>query len=89
MRGSSGLPGAADTIIRVNRTDDYATLRVEKQKDSEDGQELQLRSQVVNIPPEPDSMTSRCSLVMVPDVDEADAAPRCGHLADELARGAW
>lgn len=51
LRGSSGLPGATDTIIKLTRNDNRATLLVEKQKDAEDGQEIHLRAELVDLPP--------------------------------------
>ena len=65
LRGSSGLPGAADTIIRASRTDNRVTLLVEKQKDIEDGQETHLQAQVVNLPRIAGSLKPRSSLVLV------------------------
>jgi AAA domain len=66
LRGSSGLPGAADTIIRASRTDYRVTLLIEKQKDIEDGQEINLKAQVVNLPRIAGSLKPRSSLVLVP-----------------------
>ena len=63
LRGSSGLPGATDAIIRVSRTDDRATLSVEKQKDAEDGQKIHLRAQIVSLPPANGSVQPRSSLI--------------------------
>jgi hypothetical protein len=75
LRGSSGLPGATDTILRLTRSDDTVTLQVEKQKDHDDDQKLQLRSRVVDLPPAPGSLKPRSSLVLVPNSD----APEQGH----------
>ena len=72
LRGSSGLPGAADTIIRVSRTDSRVTLLIEKQKDVEDGQEINLQAQVVDLPLIAGSLKPRSSLVLVPDEQGAD-----------------
>ena len=84
MRGSSGLPGAADTIIRVSRTDDRIALLVEKQKDAEDGQEIRLRAQVVNLLTATGGVKPRSSLVLAVD-DEAPTKPRPNLTTTEKA----
>jgi hypothetical protein len=76
LRGSTGLPGAADTIIRVNRSDeDRLTLMVEKQKDGEQEQEFNLRAQSVTLGATNGSEL-RSSLVLVPDDNPAPKAKR-------------
>jgi AAA domain-containing protein len=74
LRGSSGLPGAADTVLRLTRDGHSVTLQVEKQKDHDAEQTLRLRSQVIDLPLLPGSLKSRTSLVLVQD--EADAPVR-------------
>ena len=71
MRGSTGLPGACDTILRVTRAGDHVTLKVEKQKD---GCEPSFRLRAVKVPlaGAEDSLKPRSSLVMVPVEGEAE-----------------
>ena len=68
MRGSTGLPAAADTSIRVTRNGNTATVLLEKQKDAPDGQEIYLQASVVTLPsPATASIPKpRTSLVLVP-----------------------
>ena len=68
MRGSTGLPGACDTILRATReaTSSRSLLLVEKQKDGEDGQELNLIAVVTDLPPA-ENGKPRSSLVLVAD----------------------
>ena len=68
-RGSSGIPGAADTLVRVSRTSDTAVLRVEKQKDAENGEDVHLRAQVVTLPPVDGCIAFRTSLILILDAD--------------------
>jgi hypothetical protein len=76
MRGSTGLPGGTDTILRMTRdgTGERGTLLVEKQKDGEDGQEHRVISQVIDLPPSPGSLKPRSSLVLA-----ASEAPSGQH----------
>jgi hypothetical protein len=67
LRGSSGLPGATDAIVRITRTDDRATLVVEKQKDAEDGQEIRLRAQIVSLPLVNGTVQPHSSLILTAD----------------------
>ncbi len=48
-RGWSGLAGAADAILTVNRRGDARALKVTKQKDGQDGGEFGFRLQVVAV----------------------------------------
>ena len=66
MRGSTGLPGAADTSIRVTRDDGRATVLLEKQKDAPDGLELNLQASVIALPSPAGILKPRTSLVLVP-----------------------
>jgi hypothetical protein len=43
LRGSSVLAGALDTVLRLDGSDGYLTLRVEKQKYRADGEQLRYR----------------------------------------------
>jgi AAA domain len=74
MRGSSGLPGGSDTILRMIRdgNSERATLLVEKQKDGEDGQKHHVISQVIELPLSPGSLKPDSSLVLVADEGAAD-----------------
>jgi hypothetical protein len=92
LRGSSGLPGAADTIFRVNRIESCASLSVEKQKDAEDGQEVYLRARVIKLPPiDPETLECRAtSLVLVADSTKgakaAELTPRERRAREILVR---
>lgn len=48
-RGSTALPGAVDTLIRVDRADLSVTLTVEKQKDDDEGEPIILEAQKVDL----------------------------------------
>ncbi|HJU20603.1 MAG TPA: AAA family ATPase [Stellaceae bacterium] len=73
MRGSSDLPGSADTIIRATRPEGgmIVELLVEKQKDGEDRMQFCLQAEKIDLPPAAGSLKPRSSLVLV----EADAKP--------------
>lgn len=70
MRGSTGLPGASDTILRQTRdgTSNRCMLLVEKQKDGEDGQEHHIISKVIDLPPSANGKL-RNSLVLIENTD--------------------
>jgi AAA domain len=75
LRGSSGLPGAADTIIHAVRGGPAVTLQVKKQKNAEDGQRFFLQTQVVALPSA--GIKPRSSLVLVPcDHDPGSSRPQ-------------
>jgi hypothetical protein len=88
MRGSTGLPGASDTILRMTRDEDgnRALLLVEKQKDGEDGQEHHLISQGIVLPPGPNGKP-RNSLVLVPTGAPEAAARKPKKLQGDNAIG--
>jgi len=69
---SSGLPGAMDTVFRLTRNENRATLLVEKQKDAEDGQEVHLRAELVNVLAAKRHVAPRSSLVLVLDDTPSD-----------------
>jgi hypothetical protein len=46
-RGSSALKGAVDTEISIAKTDEYMTLKIDKQKDGEDGLQLNFKAKQV------------------------------------------
>ena|GEM_PF-1105412 len=46
-RGSSALPGAADTILSVEREEERLTITIQKQKDDEEGKPIILKAQKV------------------------------------------
>lgn len=47
MRGSTVLLGACDAVIRVDKTDTTVTLKTEKQKDAEQGDDIYMTMEVV------------------------------------------
>ena len=53
-RGSTALPGAADTLIRVERDELSVTLTVEKQKEDEEGEPIMLKAEKVDLGRAPD-----------------------------------
>jgi hypothetical protein len=86
LRGSTGLPGAADTVLRLKREGANVTLEVEKQKDHDGGQILRLRSKVVELSLIPGSLKPRSSLVLVSG--GSDAAAKSGEALSHLERTA-
>ena len=65
MRGSSGLPSAADTSLRLTRTDPNVEMLCEKQKDGEAGWTLHMKAEKVILPPREGSLKPRSSLVLI------------------------
>jgi hypothetical protein len=84
-RGSSSFPGAVDTMLKVKREEGRITLRVEKQKDDEDGFDVRLKAVGVRAPGAgPDDKPY--SLVVLDASD--DAAPKGGRKKEALPAGA-
>lgn len=54
MRGSSALPGAADTILRVSKTTQGLQVEVRKQKDGQDGIALLAQLETLDLGPDED-----------------------------------
>jgi hypothetical protein len=79
MRGSTGLPGAADTAIRATRNEGAVAILLEKQKDAPDGIQMHLQASLVTLPPPPGVTfpKPRTSLVLVPAQEQPQAhSPR-------------
>ena len=80
MRGSSALFGAADTVLKVTRSDDRLAVLVEKQKDDEGGQTYRLRTSKLELPPR-GGIAGRSSLVLLPDGEPPpDATDKRQHI---------
>lgn len=96
-RGSNSFLGAVDTMLRVSRSDDFLTLKVEKQKDDEDGFDIHLRKVGIR-EPDADPDSKPYSLVVVEaegpnPAAKADGLPDVAHqalkaLKEALAKGA-
>lgn len=74
-RGSTALPGGADTVIAVERAESILTITIEKQKDDEEGQPIILMAQKVALDggdPDGDGPTS---LVLVESEGTTPARP--------------
>lgn len=84
-RGSSSFNGALDTMLRVTREEDRVTVRVEKQKDGEDGFDLQLRAVGV-VSPAAGPDTKPYSLAIIDA--SGDPTPKKTRKAANLAPGA-
>jgi len=79
-RGSSALRGAADTMLRVTKTDGQRLrLTCDKQKDGEETLDLALRLEVV---PSPDPLVRSC--VLVEDTGGSPGAPELSATAAKL-----
>jgi hypothetical protein len=84
-RGSSSFPGAVDTMLKITRDEGRVTLRVEKQKDDEDGFDVALKAVGVKAPDAgPDDKPY--SLVILDAAD--DAVPRKGRRPGNLTPAA-
>ncbi len=76
MRGSSGLPSAADTSLRLTRTDPNVEMLCEKQKDGEAGWTLHMKVERVSLPAKEGSLKPRSSLVMIAGQPSEAKAPK-------------
>lgn len=83
-RGSIALPGAADCIIRVDRTEGGNTAKVEAAKDDADGQAIGFRLETVEIGVD-DEGNPRRTCIAVPS-DAPDAARMGAKLSPQQAR---
>jgi hypothetical protein len=87
MRGSTGLPGAMDTVFRVTRNGMSVGLFCEKQKDGEDSWSLHLAAEKVILPLRPGTLKPRDSLVLVPGEASASTAGRPGRPKGDAGLG--
>ncbi|HVI38714.1 MAG TPA: AAA family ATPase, partial [Gaiellales bacterium] len=84
-RGSSALPGNADTIIHAERQGDAITLTMEKQKDGEDGQAYRLRAETVEMLV-PGQLAPESSLVVIEVAGDGSADPGAPLPGDKQTR---
>jgi hypothetical protein len=75
-RGSSALPGAADTILSVEREEERLTITIEKQKDDEEGEPIILKALKVALDGGEVVDDAPTSLVLVGDEAAGSASVR-------------
>lgn len=79
-RGSSALGGAADTLLRVERSDLTVTITIEKQKEDEEGQPITLEAKKVPLGAGENAPTS---LVLVEGGSGSRSARPSGRLSGD------
>lgn len=85
-RGSSALPGAADTMIEVERSEMRLTVKVTKQKEDEEGDPIELEARKVGLDGGEPQEGAPTSLVLVgADAGASPSRSRTGRLSGDQA----
>lgn len=86
-RGSSALPGAADTMIEVERQEMRLTVTVTKQKEDEEGEPINLEARKVGMDGGEPAEGEPSSLVLVgADAGASPSRARTGRLSGDQRR---